>query len=63
MLTRNDMVRIAAEQYDQNDALARALKAIIKMLDGSQPTDIPGAIMVAQNAIKLFYNQTKQEVV
>lgn len=28
-----------------------ALKAIVKLLDDSQPKDIPGAVMVAQSAI------------
>ncbi len=31
--------------------LMRALKAIVKLLDGSQPIDYLGALMIAQSAI------------
>lgn len=39
--------RLIAAAPDQHAALL----AIVKLLDGSQPKDIPGAIMVAQAAI------------
>jgi len=34
------------------DALVAALRAIVKITDGSQPKDYPGALMVAQSALK-----------
>lgn len=35
-----------------------ALEAIVKIMDGSQPKDYPGALMVAQSAIKLVKGET-----
>ena len=37
---------------DSHDALVAALRAIVKITDGSQPKDYPGALMVAQSALK-----------
>ena len=35
-----------------HDALVAALRAIVKITVGSQPKDYPGALMVAQSALK-----------
>ncbi len=40
-----NLIAAAPEMYE-------ALKAIVKVMDGSQPIDYPGALMVAQYAIK-----------
>jgi hypothetical protein len=34
-----------------HDYLLKALQAIVAILDGRQPIDVPGAVMVAQSAI------------
>ena len=51
MLTYKDMTTELTNQLDINNTLRAALKTIVTVLNGSQPKDIPGAIMIAQSAI------------
>jgi hypothetical protein len=39
--------------------LEQAMRAIVKVLDGSQPKDIPGALMVVQSALNRSFGDNE----
>ena len=51
-LTDGDRAKHIVHCVNTHDALIAALRAIVKITDGSQPKDYPGALMVAQSALK-----------
>lgn len=67
MTTTTDCITSATQPHDvtcwrcaRNGELLAALQAIVRITDGSQPKDYPGAVMVARAAIATATGQERE---